>query len=111
MKSRAVFPLVLSMALPMALSMLVNSLYNIVDSFFIARISEKAMTAISLVFPLQNIASAVSIGFGVGVNAAVAFYLGAGDRKRANGAASVGLLLSLVHAAVMTVVLVWVTRM
>ena len=109
MKSRAVFPLVLSLALPMALSMLVNSLYNIVDSFFIARISEKAMTAISLVFPLQNIASAVSIGFGVGVNAAVAFYLGAGDRKRANGAASVGLLLSLVHAAVMTVVLVWVT--
>lgn len=109
MKTKPIFPLVLSMALPMALSMLVNSLYNIVDSFFIAKISEKAMTAISLVFPLQNIAAAVSIGFGVGVNAAVAFYLGAGDEEKADGAASFGLLMSLVHAAVMTVVLVAVT--
>ena len=71
MKTKPVLPLVVSMSMPMVLSMLVNALYNIVDSFFIARISEDAMTALSLVFPLQNIAGAVCIGFGVGVNAAV----------------------------------------
>lgn len=81
MKTKPVLPLVVSMSMPMVLSMLVNALYNIVDSFFIARISEDAMTALSLVFPLQNIAGAVCIGFGVGVNAAVAFYLGAANSE------------------------------
>ena len=52
MKEKPVFPLMLSMALPMVLSMMVSSLYNIVDSFFIAKISENAMTALSLVFPM-----------------------------------------------------------
>ena len=52
MKQRPVFPLVVSMALPMTLSMLVNSLYNIVDSYFVAQISEDAMTALSLVYPV-----------------------------------------------------------
>ena len=69
MKERPVLPLLLSMALPMILSMLVNSLYNIVDSFFVAKISEDAMTALSLVFPIQNFVNAVAIGFGVGINA------------------------------------------
>lgn len=105
MKTKPVLPLVVSMSMPMVLSMLVNALYNIVDSFFIARISEDAMTALSLVFPLQNIAGAVCIGFGVGVNAAVAFYLGAGRQKDADGAASLGVLLSLVHAVLLTIAL------
>ena len=55
MKERPVFPLLVSMALPMVISMLVNSLYNIVDSFFVAKISEDAMTALSLVYPVQNL--------------------------------------------------------
>ena len=55
MKEKPVFPLLLSMAIPMVLSMLVNSLYNIVDSYFVAKISEDAMTALSLVFPVQNL--------------------------------------------------------
>ena len=54
MKEKPVMPLVISMALPMTFSMLVNALYNIIDSYFVARISEDAMTALSLVFPLQN---------------------------------------------------------
>ena len=54
MKEKPVLPLLLSMALPNVISMLVNSLYNIVDSLFVARISEDAMTALSLVFPIQN---------------------------------------------------------
>ena len=57
MKEKPVLPLILSMSLPMVLSMLVNSLYNIVDSFFVAQISEEAMTALSLVYPVQNFIS------------------------------------------------------
>ena len=64
MKEKPVFPLLVSMALPMVISMLVNSLYNIVDSFFVAQISEDAMTALSLVYPVQNFVNAVAIGFG-----------------------------------------------
>ena len=55
MKEKPVFPLLVSMALPMVISMLVNSLYNIVDSFFVAQISEDAMTALSLVYPLPSV--------------------------------------------------------
>ena len=55
MKEKPVLPLLVSMALPNVISMLVNSLYNIVDSLFVARISEDAMTALSLVFPIQNL--------------------------------------------------------
>lgn len=103
MKEKPVLPLILSMALPMVLSMLVNSLYNIVDSFFVAQISEDAMTALSLVFPIQNFINAVGIGFGVGMNAVIAFHLGAGDRQKADMAATQGLLLAVIHSVVMTV--------
>ena len=78
MKERPVFPLLVSMALPNVISMLVNSLYNIVDSLFVAQISENAMTALSLVFPIQNLLDAIAIGFGIGINALVALHLGAG---------------------------------
>ena len=80
MKTRKILPLVLSMSLPMVISMAVNALYNIVDSYFVAKISEDAMTALSLVFPIQNFINAVAIGFGVGINAMIALYLGAGRR-------------------------------
>ena len=97
MKEKPVFPLIAGMALPMVLSMLVNSLYNIVDSFFVARISEKAMTALSLVYPVQNLINAAAIGFGVGINAAASFYLGAADKEKAGRAAVHGLVLSAIH--------------
>ena len=103
MKEKPVLPLILSMALPMVLSMLVNSLYNIIDSFFVAQISEEAMTALSLVYPVQNFINAVGIGFGVGINAVIAFYLGAGDNKKADQAATQGLALAMIHGVVMTV--------
>lgn len=60
MKEKKILPLVLSMSLPMMLSMLVNSLYNIVDSYFVAQISEQAMTALSLVYPLQLLETAIA---------------------------------------------------
>ena len=103
MKEKPVLPLILSMAMPMVLSMLVNSLYNIIDSFFVAQISEEAMTALSLVYPVQNFINAVGIGFGVGINAVIAFYLGAGDNKKADQAATQGLVLAMIHGVVMTV--------
>ena len=103
MKEKPVLPLILSMTLPMVLSMLVNSLYNIIDSFFVAQISEEAMTALSLVYPVQNFINAVGIGFGVGINAVIAFYLGTGDNKKADQAATQGLVLAVIHGVVMTV--------
>ena len=97
MKEKPVFPLLTSMALPMVISMLVNSLYNIIDSFFVAQISEQAMTALSLVYPVQNLINAIAIGFGVGMNALIALCLGAGDVKNANRAATHGMLFSVVR--------------
>ena len=99
MKEKPIVPLVLKMALPMVVSMLVNSMYNIVDSFFVAQIGEDAMTALSLVFPLQNLANAVGIGFGIGIGAAVAYFLGAKKEGAANRASALGLLLSAAHGA------------
>ena len=101
MKEKPVIGLVLSMSLPMVFSMMVNALYNIVDSFFVAKISEDAMTALSLVFPVQNLMSAVSIGFGVGINAVIAFFLGAGEKKKADQAASLGFFWNAVQGLVL----------
>lgn len=104
MKEKKILPLVLSMSLPMVLSMLVNSLYNIIDSYFVAKISEQAMTALSLVYPLQILINAVAVGFGIGINTAASFFLGAQDHEAANDSASVGMILSVIHGIVLTVV-------
>ena len=90
MKEKKIFPLVMSMALPMMLSMAFNSLYNIVDSYFVAKLSEDAMTALSLVYPAQNLLTAVAVGFGVGVNAMISFYLGAQNQEKADKTATQG---------------------
>lgn len=105
MKTKRVVPLVISMSLPMMLSMLINSLYNIIDSMFVAKIGEHALTAVSLVYPLQMLVTSVGVGFGIGINAASAFYLGSGDKERANKAASQGLLLSGIHGIILSVCL------
>ena len=104
MKERPVFPLLVSMALPMVISMMVNALYNIVDSFFVARISEQAMTALSLVFPVQNLINAIAIGFGVGINALIALYSGAGEHTKAATAATHGMVFALLHGVVILAV-------
>ena len=90
--------------------MLVNSLYNIVDSFFVAQVSEDAMTAISIVYPLQNLANAIGVGFGVGINAAVAYYLGANNGKAANRSATLGIILSALHGIVLAGICVLLIR-
>lgn len=68
--------LLISMSVPMMISMLVQALYNIVDSMFVAQLSENALTAVSLAFPAQNLMIAVATGTGVGVNAALSRNLG-----------------------------------
>ena len=104
MKEKKVMPLVLSMSYPMAVSMAVNALYNIVDSFFVAKMSSSAMTALSLLFPVQNFVHAAAVGFGIGINAVVAFYMGAGKTDEADRAASSGTVLSILHGLILMVI-------
>ncbi len=103
MKEKPILPLLTTMALPMVISMLVNSLYNIIDSLFVAKISEDAMTALSLVYPVQNFINAVAIGFGVGINALISFHLGAKEREKANIAATHGFFFSILHGVILTI--------
>ena len=87
--------LLISMSVPMMISMLVQALYNIVDSIFVAQISENALSAVSLAFPLQTLMIAVAGGTGVGVNALVSRALGAKDQDTADRVANTGILLAL----------------
>ena len=98
MGTRPVFRLLLSMAVPPILSMLIQSMYNIVDSIFVARISRDALTAVSLAFPLQNLVLSVAVGIGVGISAVISQSLGANNTRAADAAAANGLLLTAVHA-------------
>ena len=104
MKEKKILPLVMSMSLPMVLSMLVNSLFNIVDSFFVAKMSEDAMTALSLVYPVQIVQTAVAVGFGIGINVLIAYMLGAQQQERADYAATTGVVLSVLHGVLIIVV-------
>lgn len=103
MKEKPVVPLLLSMGIPVIISMIAGALYNIVDSIFVAMISEDAMTAVSLVYPIQNLAHAVGVGFGVGINAMVARRLGEGKARMADQTASQGIFLSVIHGIILTI--------
>ena len=87
--------LIFNMALPLIISMLIQALYNIVDSIFVSRISEDAFTAVSLVFPIQNLMIAFATGTGVGMNALLSRRLGEKNREGAEAVANVGLLLAI----------------
>ena len=87
--------LLLTMSVPMMISMLVQALYNIVDSMFVARLSESALTAVSLAFPVQNLMIAVGTGTGVGINALVSRSLGEKKQEYANSAANNGIYLAI----------------
>ena len=108
MREKPILPLLLSMALPMVVSMLVNSLYNIIDSLFVAKIGEDAITALSLVYPVQNLINALAIGFGVGINAVISYHLGAGEIDKADAAATRGIACSIVHGVVSMIVCITV---
>ncbi len=95
--------LLVTMSLPMMLSMLVQALYNIVDSMFVAKLSEEALTAVSLAFPAQTLMISVSTGTGVGINALLSRNLGEKDFKSADRAAENGIFLAIVSCIVFAV--------
>lgn len=88
--------LIINMSLPMVISMLVQALYNVVDSIFVVRISQDALTAVSLAFPIQNLMIAVAAGTGVGINSYLSKSLGEHKFKEANRAATNGIFIILV---------------
>ena len=102
--------LILSMSLPAMFSMLVQSLYNIVDSIFVAKIGESALAAVSLAFPIQTLMIAVAVGTGVGINSLISRRLGEGDRKAADRAASHGIILGAISWAVFALLGVFFSR-
>lgn len=102
--------LLISMALPLMASMLVQALYNVVDSIFVARISEDALTAVSMAFPIQTIIIAVMGGTGVGMNAILSKSLGEKNQANVNKAANAGVLLSLLSYIVFAIIGLTVAR-
>ena len=88
--------LLATMAIPMILSMLVQALYNVVDSVYVSRIGEDALTAVSLAFPIQNLIIAVACGLAVGVNSLLSRSLGSKDYEEVQNSAKNGLFLSLI---------------
>ena len=95
--------LLISMSVPMVVAMLVQALYNVVDSMFVARLNENALTAVSLAFPAQNLMIAVATGTGVGVNAILSRSLGEKNFKKANRVANHGVFLALMSYIVFAV--------
>ena len=92
--------LIITMSLPLMLSLLIQSLYNIVDSIFVAKLGEEALTATSLVFPMQMLMIAVGVGTGVGVNAVLSRNIGAQNTAMVENVAMTGLILSLISTVV-----------
>ena len=93
--------LLVNMALPMIISMLVQALYNVVDSIYVAQISESAVTALSLAFPVQNIQIGLAVGIGVGINSLLSKSLGERNQEAVNKTAGNGLILMLISTALM----------
>ena len=96
--------LLLSMALPMMFSMLVQATYNIVDSIFVSRINEAALTAVSMAFPIQNLMIAVATGTGVGINALLSRSLGEKKQETADQAANMGVFLAIMSFFVFLII-------
>lgn len=96
--------LLITMSLPMILSMLVQALYNIVDSIFVAQLCEEALTAVSLAFPVQNLMIAISVGTGVGINALLSRSLGEHNYDTANAIAKNGIFLAMVSYVIFALI-------
>lgn len=110
MAARPMLPLLLSMSMPVVLSMFIQALYNIVDSMWVARLGTKAITAVSLAYPLQNIAMSLGVGMGVGVGSVISMSIGAKDQEQANKAASLGIALVTVQCVLFALAGLVVTK-
>lgn len=107
MGTAPVFPLLVKMAVPPMISMLIASLYNIVDSIFVSKISMDALTAVSLAFPVQNLILSVAVGTGVGINSYIARKLGEKQQNLADEAVTHGILLAIFSAIVFFIMAVF----
>lgn len=110
MKTRPVFSLLVSMSVPMMLSMLIQSLYNIVDSIYVSQLGTDALTAVSLAYPLQNAILSVAVGIGVGISSAISIHLGAGNQEKADRAATIGIGLTVFHCVLFIIGGLVITR-
>ncbi len=110
MGSAPMFKLILSMAIPAMFSMLIQALYNIVDSIFVAQIGENALTAVSLAFPVQTLMIAVAVGTGIGINSLVSRRLGEKRQEEADSAATHSIILGLISGVVFAILGILFTR-
>ncbi|MFA5448752.1 MAG: MATE family efflux transporter, partial [Sphaerochaeta sp.] len=102
--------LVLSMSFPIMLSMLVQALYNVVDSLYVSHYSQDALTALTLAFPLQNLLIAVSVGTSIGINSLISRKLGAQDQRAANKAAGNGITVSILSWGIFALIGLFLTN-
>ena len=110
MKTKPVFPLLMSMSIPMMFSMLIQSLYNIIDSIYVAQLGQTALTAVSIAFPLQNLVISVAVGIGVGITSTISIYLGSGEQEKVNKAATLGIACTCIHCILFLLFGLIVTR-
>lgn len=111
MGSMEIKKLIMTMSFPIMISMLVQALYNIVDSMFVARVSQEALAAVSLCYPVQMILVAVACGTGVGINALLSRFLGQKDKKQASQVALHGVLLSILNGVVFALLGIFFSEM
>lgn len=111
MGTQPMLRLIISMSLPAMFSMLVQALYNVVDSYFVAQINENALTAVSYAFPIQTLLIALSGGTGIGINSLVSRRLGEGRKKEASSAATHGLLLGVANWVIFLIFGLFFSRM
>ena len=109
MENTPIFKLLISMSLPMIISMFIQSLYNLVDSIYIGKFSNEALTAVGLAFPLQNLIVAFGVGIGVGINAILSRSLGAKDLKKASDTARNGIVIVLAVAILFSIIATIIT--
>lgn len=100
MGTKDIWPLLVEVSLPIMISMLIQALYNIVDSGFVSQVSEEAFTAVSMALPIQNLMIALAVGTGVGINALLSRSLGEKKFHQANESASTGIFLAIIHSLV-----------
>ena len=110
LKTKPVPALLVSMSLPMMLSMLMQSLYNIIDGIYVSHLGTKALTAVSLAYPLQNIVISVAVGIGVGISSLLSISLGEGKQEKANEAATMGMVLTIIHCVLFVIMGSMITR-
>ncbi len=110
MGTRPIGSLLANMSLPMMLSMLVQSLYNIVDSIYVSRLGTDALTAVSLAYPLQNVVLAVAVGIGVGISAVLAISLGEQNQQQANETATLGMAMTVIHCVLFVILGLVITK-